>query len=83
MCRERISSTVHEAMHVFWDMMENFANTLIFLFTGLKIAIMIYEENNVEIHAEDWGWAILLYVVLNVRLLAWCQLINVLISVFI
>lgn len=63
--RDRVSSRVHEPLHVFWEMMEYFANTMIFIFTGLKVAITIYEKD--EILPRDWGWAIVLYLALNVR----------------
>ncbi|GMH43152.1 hypothetical protein BSKO_11074 [Bryopsis sp. KO-2023] len=62
--RDRVSSRVHEPMHVFWEMMEYFANTMIFIYTGVKVAIEINEQQDV-ISGADWGWAVLLYIVLN------------------
>lgn len=64
--RDSVSSEVHEPMHVFWEMMEYFANTMIFVYTGAKVAIEIYEQNNTGIQNTDWGYAVILYLALNV-----------------
>ena len=43
--RTRVSPRVHESLHVFWEMLEFLANTLIFVFAGTIIATV------------RWGWA--------------------------
>lgn len=55
MASNRISPEVHHPMHIFWEMMEYFANTIIFVYSGLIIALEIYrtrgeqlEDNEVE-----------------------------------
>lgn len=45
--KNRVSAQVHGAMHIFWEIMEYLANTLIFVFTGLKVAVEIYEAKQV------------------------------------
>ena len=71
--KPRLSPKVHEPMEVFWEMVEYFANTMIFVYSGVKIAIVLW-ENAIEldegkekfIRGDEWGWAILLYVMLQV-----------------
>lgn len=75
--RDSVSSAVHEPMHVFWEMMEYFANTMVFVYTGVKVALEIYEQNNSRIQGSDWALAILLYVVLNVSEFCSTQLCNI------
>eukprot|EP00210_Caulerpa_lentillifera_P006651 g6354.t1 len=66
--KDRISSSVHGPMHVFWEMMEYLANTLIFVFTGLKVAVELFETDGEEgkwINSREWGYAVLLYLALQ------------------
>lgn len=67
--KDRISPHVHEAMHVFWEMMEYVANTLIFVYTGLKLAVELFDTTNPSsqfINAEEWGYGLLLYIALQI-----------------
>lgn len=56
----RISPEVHVPLHVFWEMLEYFANTLIFIYSGVIIAVEICEsavrrmEENL---VKDWLFA--------------------------
>lgn len=46
MASSRISPEVHHPMHIFWEMMEYFANTLIFVYSGVVIAVEIYNAGD-------------------------------------
>ena len=66
--KDRISSAVHEPMHVFWEMMEYLANTLIFVYTGLKISVELFDSTNPSsnfIGTREWGLAVFLYLMLQ------------------
>jgi len=79
MARPRLSPKAHEPMEVFWELMEYFANSTIFVYAGVEIAKKIYEvEIDVDkgdidagfINRADWGLSILLYLFLQlIRLL--------------
>eukprot|EP00803_Ostreobium_quekettii_P005115 evm.model.scf_123.5 EVM.evm.TU.scf_123.5 scf_123:132105-140643(-) len=73
MARPRLSPKTHEPMEVFWELLEYFANTTIFIYAGTKIAIKIWEvgidvpEGETQfIRSDEWGWSILLYLFLQV-----------------
>ncbi|GMH39853.1 hypothetical protein BSKO_07757 [Bryopsis sp. KO-2023] len=71
MASNRISPEVHEPMHVFWEMLEYLANTLIFVYSGLVIAVEIYASGGeagekAHIKAEDWGYSVVLFILLQV-----------------
>lgn len=80
--KDRISSSVHEPLDVFWEMMEYVANTLIFVYTGLKISLELFDSTNPNsdyIQSAEWGYAVLLYLVLQViRLLILFALLPIL-----
>ncbi|CAD7695102.1 unnamed protein product [Ostreobium quekettii] len=79
MARPRLSPKAHEPMEVFWELMEYFANSTIFIYAGVEIAKKIYEveidvdSGDIEagfINKGDWGLSILLYLFLQlIRLL--------------
>jgi len=73
MAKPRLSPKTHEPIEVFWEMLEYMANTTIFIYAGVKIAIKIWEvgievaENEDKfIQSDEWGWAILLYLFLQI-----------------
>ncbi|XP_024527647.1 sodium/hydrogen exchanger 8 [Selaginella moellendorffii] len=49
-----------QAMHHFWNMVAYFANTIIFLLSGVVIAENILRSQSL-IEARDWGYLVLLY----------------------
>jgi len=73
MAKPRLSPKTHEPIEVFWEMLEYMANTTIFIYAGVKIAIKIWEvgievgENEDKfISGDEWGWSILLYLFLQI-----------------
>eukprot|EP00892_Ulva_mutabilis_P004618 jgi/Ulvmu1/2528/UM138_0033.1 len=89
-----ISPDVGHAMHIFWEVAEFIANTLVFFYFGIIIAERIWvghngaDDDNVTVvlveedaaatapvdtssgdavlRGQDWGWAVLNWIVLNV-----------------
>jgi len=73
MAKPRLSPKTHEPIEVFWEMLEYMANTTIFIYAGVKIAIKIWEvgievgdNEDKFISGDEWGWSILLYLFLQV-----------------
>ena len=62
---------VQHSMHLFWEVAEFMANTLVFFYFGVIVAERIYvghspPEGDVKLlEGADWGWAILNWVMLN------------------
>jgi len=62
--RVRISPEVEHYLHSFWEMMAYVSNTVIFLLSGVIIVEKtLFTE---EITGVDWGYLILLYILLHV-----------------
>lgn len=60
----RTAVSEHHSMHHFWEMLEYFANTIIFILAG----VIIYEKgvHSSHVTAGDWGLLLLLYAALHV-----------------
>jgi hypothetical protein len=62
---------LQHSMHLFWEVAEFIGNTLVFFVFGVIIAERIYVGYNPEgdtdaiLRGEDWGWAMLNWVLLN------------------
>lgn len=54
MAKPRLSPKTHEPIEVFWEMLEYMANTTIFLYAGVKIAIKIWEVG-IEVSSLFWA----------------------------
>lgn len=75
-CGLGVTMHVQHAMHIFWEVAEFIANTLVFFYFGVIIAERIWtghrgtDDGHVVEEAvltgADWGWAVLNWVVLNV-----------------
>ena len=52
MAKPRLSPKTHEPIEVFWEMLEYMANTTIFIYAGVKIAIKIWEVG-IEVCPEN------------------------------
>jgi NhaP-type Na+/H+ or K+/H+ antiporter len=63
--------SVQHSMHLFWEVTEFMANTLVFFVFGVIIAERIYvgynpaDGSEALLKVEDWGWAVLNWVLLN------------------
>lgn len=62
---------VQHSMHLFWEVAEFMANTLVFFVFGVIVAERIYVGHNPpeggppDLEGADWGWAIANWVFLN------------------
>ncbi|CAD7698090.1 unnamed protein product [Ostreobium quekettii] len=67
LARPRLSPKAHEPMEVFWEMVEYFANTMIFVYAGVQIAVALKEEVEEDfISSTEWGYGFLLFLFLQV-----------------
>jgi len=62
--KSRISPKSEHALHIVWETLEFFANTLIFVLSGVIIGIEVLKDD-VRHYAKDVGYGVLLYLVAN------------------
>lgn len=61
-----ISPAVEHSMHHVWQILGFIANTLIFLFGGIIVALGVFEDETNAISGRDWGYLIAIYLIIHV-----------------
>jgi NhaP-type Na+/H+ or K+/H+ antiporter len=54
----------HELMGSFWELVDSLLNTLLFTLAGVVWGTIVFNERY-QFHTKDWGYLIMLYVLLN------------------